>query len=414
MQAKIVLIGLVGVVVLFAAACSRATPAGQAPAPPVVVLTRVEQKDVPIAAEWIGTLDGMVNAVIRAQVTGYLLRQEYKEGSVVGKGQLLFEIDPRPFHAALSQAQGQLAQAKGQLAQAKAQLIQSEAQLAKSEADQIRTQRDSDRYIALADAQAVTQQDIDNAVQNNVSAKALVKAAAAQVETSKAQIQAAGASVEAAAAAVETATVNLGFTRLTAPINGVAGLAQMQVGNLVGPGNGPITTVSTLDPIKVYFTVSEQEYLGFARFSDGGGFEAAMRALQLELILADGTVYRRKGRFFFANREVDPKTGAIQLAGLFPNPGNVLRPGQFARIRSVVRMQKDALLVPQRAVMEMQGGYQVAVVDGANRVSLRAVKPGARYGAQWIIDDGLKPNERVVVEGADKVRPGIQVSPKGT
>lgn len=399
---------------LAAAGCSKVTPAGEGAAPPVVVVTSVEQKDVPVYAEWIGTLDGMVNAAIRAEVTGYLLRQEYREGSFVRKGQLLFEIDPRPFEAALAQAQGQLAQANGQLAQARAQLVESQAQLTKAEADQVRTQLDADRYAPLAKQQAITQQDLDNAVQNNLSAKAQVGAAVAQAETAKAQIQAASAAVEAAQAAVQTAMVNLGFTRLTAPIDGIAGVAQMQVGNLVGPSSGPVTTVSTLDPIKAYFTVSEQEYLSFARFPDRADPEAAMRPLQLELILADGTTYPQKGKFFFADREVDPNTGAIRLAGLFPNRGNILRPGQYGKVRAAVRTEKGALLVPQRAVMELQGSYQVAVVDRENRVSIRTVKTGERAGAMWIIDEGLKPGERVVVEGADKVRPGMQVNPKGT
>jgi membrane fusion protein (multidrug efflux system) len=399
---------------LFAAGCSKEPPVGGAAPAPVVVVAPVEQKDVPVYAEWIGTLDGMVNAAIRAEVTGYLLSQAYTEGSFVRKGQLLFEIDPRPFDAALAQAQGQLAQANGALAQAKAQLVQSQAQLTKAEADQVRTQLDVDRYTPLAKQQAITQQDLDNAVQNNLSAKAQVGAAAAQAETAKAQIQAAGAAVEAAQAAVLTAKVNQGFTRLTAPIDGIAGAAQTQVGNLVGPSSGPVTTVSTLDPIKAYFTVGEQEYLGFGRSPNGTDPESAMRRWQLELILADGTIYPRKGKFFFADREVDPKTGAIRLAGLFPNPGNILRPGQYGKVRAAVRTEKGALLVPQRAVMELQGAYQVAVVDGENKVSIRTVKAGERAGAMWIIDDGLKPGERVVVEGVEKVRPGMLVNPKGT
>lgn len=412
MKVKSILIWLVCAALLIAAACSMATPAGQSTPLPVVVLAPVEQRDVPIHAEWIGTLDGMVNAAIRAQVTGYLSRQDYLEGSYVRKGQLLFEIDPRPFQAALAQAQGQLAQARGQLAQAKAQLIQSEAQLAKAHADQVRTQLDSDRYLPLAKAQAVTQQDVDNAVQNNLAAKAQIQASAAQVETAKAQIEASNAAVQAAQAAVETAQVNLGFTKLTAPIDGIAGMARMQVGDLVNPSTGPVTTVSTLDPIKAYFTVSEQEYLGFAR--DRNGPQAVMKQLQLELILADGTTYPEPGKFFFADRHVDPGTGAIQLAGLFPNRGNVLRPGQYGKVRAVVRVQKGALLVPQRAVLQVQGGYQVAVVNQGNEVSLRMVKPGERAGTQWVIDEGLNPGERVVVEGADRLRSGMKIQPKGS
>jgi RND family efflux transporter MFP subunit len=412
-QVRTILTCLVVIDLLVASGCSHSTPTAQGAAVPVVMVTLVEQRDVPIYSEWIGTLDGMVNAAIRAQVTGYLLRQEFLEGSFVRKGQLLFEIDARPFQASLAQAQGQLAQAQGQLAQAKAQVLQSEAQLAKAEADRARTQLDVERYTPLAEQQAVTRQDLDNAVQNSLAASAQVRAAQAQIETAKAQIQAANAAVEVAQASVQMAGLNLGFTRLTAPIDGIAGLAQMQVGDLVGPSVGPVTTVSTLDPIKAYFTVSEQEYLSFAKIPDGSRPDVALQRLHLELILADGTLYPEKGKFFFAGRQVDPRTGALQLAGLFPNPGNILRPGQYAKVRAVIRLQKGALLVPQRAVTELQGSYQVAVVEDGNKISLRTVKPGERYGAQWVIDKGLKPGDRVVVEGTEKVRPGMQVNPKG-
>jgi membrane fusion protein (multidrug efflux system) len=394
--------------VLALSGCSGTSSEASGPPtpPPDVEVARVEQKDVPIHREWIGTLDGMVNAAIKAQVTGYLLTQNYTEGSFVNKGQLLFEIDPRPFQAALDQAQGQLSQANGQLAQAKAQLVQSQAQLGQAQANQRRTQLDVDRYIPLARQQAITQQDLDNATQNNLSAQAQVDAAKAQIETAKAQIQAADAAVEAARAAVEAARVNLGFTRLTSPIDGIAGQVQVQIGNLVSPVGGPITTVSTLEPIKAEFTVSEQEYLRFRRSAN------EMGRLQLELILADGTTYPQQGKFLFADRQVDRSTGAILLTGQFPNPGNILRPGQYAKVRSVVGMQEKALLVPQRAVTELQGTYQVAVVDDDNKVAFQNVKVGDRVGPLWMIDEGLKPGQRVIAEGAMKVRPGIQVSPK--
>jgi len=388
--------------------CSGTTSAASAPhmPPPEVEVARVEQLDVPIYRQWIGTLDGMVNAAIKAQVTGYLLTQNYIEGSFVKKGQLLFEIDPRPFQAVLDQAAGQLSQANGQLAQAKAQLVQSQAQVAQAQANQRRTQLDVDRYTPLAKQQAITQQDLDNATQNNLSAQAQVEAAIAQVETAKAQIQAAGAAVEAAKAAMEAARVNLGFTRLTSPIDGIAGKAQVQIGNLVSASGGPITTVSTLEPIKAEFTVSEQEYLKFTqRASD-------LRNLRLELILADGTTYPHSGRFLFADREVDQSTGAILLIGQFPNPGNILRPGQYAKVRAVVGTQQHALLVPQRAVTELQGNYQVAVVGDDNKVAIANVKVGDRVGSQWIVTEGLKPAERVIADGAMKVGPGALVNPK--
>ena len=398
---------LIVAMALLSAACSTTTSAAIPPAPPEMGVAQVIQKDIPIYREWIGTLDGMVNAAIKAQVSGYLLTQNYTEGSFVKKGQLLFEIDPRPFQAAVDQAQGQFAQATGQLAQANAQLVQARAQLAQSEANQVRTQLDVDRYVPLAKQQAITQQDLDNATQNNLSAKAQVEASKAQVETAKAQIQAANAAVEAAKAAMEAARVNLGFTRLTSPIDGIVGQAQVQVGNLVGPTSGTITTVSTLEPIKANFTVSEQEYLDFTRRASN-----ELTRLQLELILADGSVYPHKGKFLFADRQVNQDTGAILLIGLFPNPGNVLRPGQYAKVRAATAVKQGALLVPQRAVTELQGSYQVAVVDSDNKVNVKTVKVGDRVGSLWIVDEGLKPGDRVIAEGVQKVRSGMVVNPK--
>jgi membrane fusion protein (multidrug efflux system) len=386
--------------------CSGTSAAGAPPAAaPEVEVAPVEQRDVPVYHEWIGTLDGMVNAAIRAEVTGYLLGQRYAEGSFVHKGQLLFEIDPRPFLAALDQAQGQFAQAQGQVAQAKAQLAQSQAQLVQAQANQRRTQLDVDRYAPLLKQEAVTQQDVDNATQNNQSAQAAVEASKAQVETAKAQIQSGEAAVEAARGAVEAARVNAGFTRLTSPIDGIAGKAQVQTGNLVSPGGATITTVSTLDPVKAEFTVSEQEYL---KLRQGAG----MDDLRLELILADGSVYPHAGKFMFADREVDRTTGAILLTGQFPNPGNVLRPGQYAKVRAAVETLQNALLVPQRAVTEMQGNYLVSVVDAQNKVEAANVKVGGRVGPLWIVTEGLKPGDRVIADGSMKVMPGMQVTPK--
>jgi RND family efflux transporter MFP subunit len=396
-----------------AAGCSGPVNGATAAAPPDVETAEVQQKDVPLFNEWIGTLDGLVNADIKAEVSGYLLSQDYKEGTFVRKGQLLFQIDPRPFAAALGLAQGQYAQSQGQLEQAQAQLTQAVAQVAVAEANERRTQLDVDRYIPLAQQQAITQQDLDNATQNNLAAKAQLQAAKAQVETARAQITGAKAAVQSAAAAVDTARINLGFTRLTSPIEGIPGIAQQQVGALVSPSSPVITTVSTLDPIKVYFTASEQEYLAFTRrFPTQETRQANLATRELQLILGDGITYPLKGKFDFADREVDVRTGAIRLAGLFPNPGNSLRPGQYGRVRMSSGIQQGALLVPQRAVIELQGNYQVAVVDGANTVHLRPVKVGERVGLQWIISDGVKPGERVVVEGVQKVRQGIQVNAK--
>jgi len=264
---------------------------------------------------------------------------------------------------------------------------------------------DEDKYVPLALEQAVTQQDVDNARQTNQAQKAQVSAAKAQVETSKAQIEAAQAGVKAAEAALETAQVNLGFTKLTSIIDGIAGTATVQVGNLVGPSANAVTTVSTVDPIKAVFTVSEQEYLSLARAD-------AFHHLDLKVILADGSEHPHPGRFSFADRQVDQNTGAIQLTALFPNPGNVLRPGQYAKVRAVIGENQGALLVPQPAVSELQGSYEVMVVGQNNQVAVRPVQVGERVGAMWEIQGGLKPGERVVVEGQQKLRPGMQVQPK--
>ncbi len=395
------------------AGCSNPATGAARSAPVAVEVAGVEQRDVPIYSEWIGTLDGFVNADIKAQVTGYLLQQAYQEGSFVKKGQLLFQIDPRPFQAALDQAQGQLAQAEGQLAQARAELSQALAQVSVAEANQRRTQLDVDRYTPLAQLQAITTQDLDNATQNNLAAKAQIQSAQAQVATARAQILAANAAVQSAKAAAETAQINLGFTHLTSPIDGIPGIAQQQVGSLVSPASPTITTVSTLDPIRVYFTVAEQEYLDFhRRYTTPDTLDAARKGLRLELILADGTVYPQSGSFYFADRQVDVRTGAIRVAGLFPNPGSILRPGQYGKVRSALRMQLGALLVPQRAVNELQGIYQIAVVDRENKVDIRTVKAGDRIGSEWLISEGLHPGERVVAEGLQKVRQGMQVTPK--
>ena len=358
---------------------------GATGAPAEVEVVQVEERDVPIYGEWIGTLDGLINADVRVQVTGYIMKQGYQEGAFVKKGQLLFEIDPRPFQAALDQAEGQLAQAKALLANAKA--VQG------------RTQLDVERYGPLAKEQAASQQDLDNAVQNNLAAKATVQTAEAQIKSSE--------------AAVETARINLDFTRLIAPIDGIAGQAQLQVGALVNLSSGPVTSVSTVDPIKVYFTVSEPQYLGWRkRFPTESSRLEADKNLRLELILADGSVYPHTGTFYFADRQVDVGTGAIRIAGLFPNPGNILRPGGYGKVRAVIRLQQNALVVPQRAVSELQGGYQVAVVGPDNKVIIKTVTVGDRVGSEWVISDGLKPGEKVIAEGIQKVRPGAQVNPK--
>jgi len=331
----------------------------------------VKGQDVPIYHDWIGTLEGLVNAQIRAQVSGYLLAQKYREGDLVKKGELLFQIDQRPFEAALGQARGQLAQ--------------TEAQLGKTELD-------VKRLTPLAKLNAISQQELDDAVQANLAANA---------------------AVASARAAVEQAQLNLEFTGILSPIDGIAGIAKAQIGDLVGPATGELTTVSTIDPIKAYYSVSEQAYINFTRlFSDPGARTERTRQMELQLIFADGSTYPREGRVYAVDRQINPTTGALRIEALFPNPESALRPGQFARVHVKFDTKKGALLVPQRAVSELQGTYQVVVVDNESKAHIRPVKVGERSGAMWIIEEGLKPGERVVVEGIQKVKEGSAVNPK--
>jgi len=352
------------------AGCAGKTEAAPPP-PPEVQVVSIEQKDVPVYGEWVATLDGFVNADIRPQVPGYLLKQTYREGTRVHKGAVLFEIDPRPLEAALQQAQGQQAQA--------------EAQLSKTSLD---VQRDT----PLAKQSAIPQAQLDNDIQANAAAIAVLKANKAQVEQAR---------------------LSLEFTKVRSLVDGIAGIAKGQIGDLVGPTT-ILTTVSQVQPIKAYFSVSEQEYLPYAaRISEvASGKRAAGKNKVLELILADGSVYPHKGAIIVADRQVDLKTGTIRFAAGFDNPNRVLRPGQFARVRFPTSVAKDALLVPQRAVIETQGTYQVAVVTPENKASIRPVKVGQRVGNMWIIQEGVQPSERVIVEGFQKVKEGAPVNPK--
>ena len=361
---------LVAAAGLAAAGCGKKAP--PAMPPPVVEVAPVIQKDVPIYGEWIGTLDGFDNAEIRPQVEGYLLRQIYKEGSLVRKGDLLFEIDPRQFQAAYDQAKGNLAQYQAQLANATTTVA---------------------RYRPLAAEKAISQQELDDA------------------ETRKRTAQ---ANVESTQAALDKAQLNLGWTKVASPVDGISGIAKSQVGDLVG-GATVMTTVSQVDPIKAYFNPSEQQYMAWVQKHGPIDQQSqATRATEddLELILADGSVYGHRGKGYLAGREVDVKTGTIMLAGLFANPGNLLRPGQYGKVRVAMDVQKGALLVPQRAVSELQGAFQVAVVGPDNKVEIKAVETGPRVGSLWVIEKGLAPNDRIVVEGAQKVRPGLEVNPK--
>ncbi len=341
--------------------------AAQTP-PPEVAVADVIQKDVPVFQEYVASMDGLVNATILAQVQGYLIKQNYTEGSFVKKGTLLFEIDPRPFQASLDVAK---------------------AVLARYEAVQRTAQATLNRILPLAEARAVSQKDKDDAIGS-------VQAAEAQVLASRAEVR--------------KAELDLSFTKIKSPIDGIAGLAKAQLGDLVGtPQALELTTVSTVDPIKVYVPISERQYL---QAVEGAKTRtAASGSAQFELVLTDGTVWPHKGTLGFADRQVDPQTGTIRVAILFPNPENILRPGQYAKVKALMKTEEGALMVPQRAVSELQGLYRVAVVDADNTVRIRSVKVGGRYEAFWIIAEGLQPGERVVVEGVQKVREGVTVNP---
>lgn len=349
--------------------CSKTTNAAPANQPLTVQFATVMQQDTPIYSEWIAVLDGYVNAQIQPHVTGYITKQNYREGSLVRKGDVLFEIDPRPFKAALEQA--------------RAQLAQSEAQLGKAKLD---VERDT----PLAQAHAIAQSQLDTEIQAKLGAEALVLAAKANVEQ---------------------AQLNLEWTKVTSLVSGIAGIAQVQIGNLVSPGS-ILTSVSQVDPIKAYFTVSEQEFTDFhRRFPTEATVEEQRKRIPLQLILTDGSTYDQMGRIYFADREVNASTGAIRIAGVFPNPNNLLRPGGYGRIRASVRTREKALLVPQRAVIELQGSYQVAVVGDDTKISIRNVTVADRVGKLWVLTGGVKPGERVVIEGLQKVRDGAPVKP---
>jgi membrane fusion protein (multidrug efflux system) len=351
--------------------CSR-KPAQVAPNAPEVLVTTVAPRDVPRVLERVATLDGFINANINAQVQGYIISRDYKEGSLLKKGDLLFQIDPRPFEAALAQAKG--TQAKDQ------------ANWAKADSDQ-------KRAIDLFNKKVISDQERDTAIAAAGSSKA---------------------NVEADEAAVQQAELNLGYTKITAPIDGLAGFANNQVGDLVGPASTtPLTTVSQIDPIKAIVTVGESAFTDFfSRYPDTVQREALLKRIDFDLILGDGKVYPRKGKFYALDRNLDPKTGSIHYYVTFPNPDAMLRPGQFGKVRFVPDSVQNALVVPQEAVTELQGNFQVAVVDQNNKVSIRPVKTGERIGAMWQITHGLKPGDKVVVEGLQKAREGSTVTVK--
>ena len=394
---------LLAMPLLVLAGCHEGQPAASPSTPPAVEVADVLRKDVPVYSEWLGTLDGSVNATIRAQVQGYLVAQHYKEGDFVRKGAVLFEIDARPFQATAEEVEAALTRAQAALVQARAALEQAAAEVARQEAFWVTARANLSRVKPLADDGAVSQKDLDDAVGSEQSARAALAGAKAAGVAAQAAIAVNEASVAAAKASAARARLDLGFTRIVAPVDGIAGIAKAQTGNLVGPGSvDELTTVSTVDPIKVYVPLSEQEYMK----------SGDMDRMPLSLILADGSVHPQAGRFAFADRQVDVRTGTIKVAALFANPRNFLRPGQFARVRALARNRQGALLIPQRAVAELQGGYQVAVLGAGDTIEIRPVKLGERDGSLWIVEEGLAAGERVVAEGIQKVKQGMRVSPK--
>lgn len=363
---------------------AQKTSQAGAPPPPTVQVATVQQRDVALTSEWIATMDGFVNSQIQPHVTGYLIKQNYREGSVVHKGELLFEIDPRPFQATLDQS-------KAQLGQAEAQVVQSQAQLAK-------TVQDVTRDTPLAEAKAIAQSQMDDDLQAK-------NGAAASVTSFQ-------AGVVAAKAAVEQAELNLSYTKIVSLVDGVAGIALAQVGDLVSPTT-VLTSVSQVDPIKVYFPMGEQDYLKAqkVRISGKAGQVLPLEGVSLTLILADGSTYPHSGKVLWTDRQVDTSTGTIRVAASFPNPSGVLRPGEYGRVRAVTENRHNAILVPQAGVTELQGTYQAAVVGADNKVTIQNIQVGSQVGADWIVTQGINAGDRVIVGGMQYARPGATVTP---
>jgi RND family efflux transporter MFP subunit len=359
------------VITVVALVCTSCRPkAPPPPPPPDVLVTEVRQQDAPIYNEYVGQLDASVNATIQSRVQGYLVSQNYKEGQLVKKDDVLFEIDRRPFEAAL--------------AQAKAAFLQADASAKQAE---MNAQRAAD----LFQRKVSSEQERDNATQSAYAARA---------------------QAEAQRAAVEQAQLSLDYTTIHAPVDGIAGLVKVQVGDLIGAGT-ILTTVTKVDPMKAYFTVSEQRFSEYSRrYADPQELIEHEKELRFELILADGSVYPHTGELFAKDNQVDVRTGSLRIAALFPNPGNILRPGQFARIRVLSEIKPGALLVPQRAVSELQGTNQAAVVGPDNKVHIQPVKMGRRIDHEWIVEEGLKAGDKVIVEGIQKAREGAVVNPK--
>jgi RND family efflux transporter MFP subunit len=398
---------IVGIVAI-SIGCRQSTQAATPTPPPAVEVEPVAETDVPIYGEWVGTTVGYVTAQIRARVSGYLMRQAYKEGTPVRAGDLLFEIDPRTYDFAGRQARAAVLLAESQLEQAKAQVAQAEADLARAEATQKRSEFDIARYVPLAGSGAVTQQEVDNAVQTNAADLAAVKAARANLANAQAGISRTRADIERLRAALADAELSIGWTKVISPITGIAGIKNANIGDLITTST-TLTEVSQMDPIYVQFPVSEQEYLRWSRRGTLAGGPNGPR--DLELTLADGTTYPHRGTVEILDRQVGMTTGTINIRSVFPNPGHLLRPGQYGKVRAVIDLKKDALLIPQRAVQDLQGIHQVAVVGTDETVDVRTVQLSQQVGSLWIVEHGLKPGERVIVAGFDKVKAGAKVRP---
>jgi membrane fusion protein, multidrug efflux system len=399
------LVAIVAATIL-ACDCSRPKP----PKLAVVTFGTPLQQDVPIYSQWIGTTVGFIDAEIHSKVTGYLLKQDYKEGSLVQIGDLLFEVDPRPFQAIVDQANAQVDVAKAQLTQAVADVAAAKAEIDRAEAAQLKTELDVKRYSPLAKDGTVSQQELDDAVQNNLANIATVASAKGKYDRSKATVTAAQAQIGVALSSLQSAQLNLDFTKIKSPVNGIAGIRVANIGDLVGTDQRTtLTTVSQIDPILVQFPISEQEYLKLRDFFLAG--DAADLAA-VELILSDGSIFPIRGKIDIVGRQVESSTGTLRIRAIFSNPGNVLRPGQYSRIRAATSIQKGALLVPQRAVHELQGEFELALLGPDNKITFRIVKAGDRVGSYWVIDQGLNPNDRVVIEGLQDIKTGQTVDPK--
>jgi membrane fusion protein (multidrug efflux system) len=402
----ILIMGMV-VAAIACSGCSRKPP------PPQLIVVSVAvpvQKDVPVYSEWIGTTVGFIDAEIHSKITGYLLTQDYKEGSLVKTGDLLFQVDPRPFQAVVDEAKAQLNVANAQLGQAGDDVNAAKAEIDRAQAAQLKTELDVKRYTPLVKDGTVSQQEYDDAVQSNLANIASVAAAKGKFDRAQSTVKAATAQIEVARSSLQAAQLNLDYTRVKSPVNGIAGIRVANIGDLVGTSQQQVlTTVSQIDPIFVQFPISEQEYLKLRDFLFA---REAQQQPGVELILSDGTIYSQKGKIDIVGRQVEASTGTLRIRAVFPNPGNVLRPGQYSRVRAATTIQNNALLLPQRAVQELQGQYEVAVVGPGDKIAVRKVDVGERVGSYWVIEQGIKPSDRIVIEGLQDIKTGQTVQTK--